>query len=42
MRNKDTTFYVAASVATINYLVVAYTQSGSSSNISDQVKYKKC
>ena len=41
MRNKDATFHVAASVVTINDLVVADTQSGSSSNISDRVRFKK-
>jgi len=41
MRNKDATFYIAASVESINDLVVTDAQSGSSSNISDRVRFKK-
>ena len=42
MRNKDATCYVAASVESVNDLLVAAAQSGSSSNISDRVRFKKC
>ena len=42
MRNKDATCYVAASVESVNDLLVAAAQSGSSSDISDRVRLKKC